>query len=119
MLLSCEVTLATDDKTFVKTFIQPYDPSTVAKEMSKIFVYQKEKAWMETMDDIDDLPSKYSLNQKVKAEDITRFQREVYRYTTFKNEQKFYKKICYTDWALCKTLISEQNNYVLIFLKKF
>ena len=44
------------------------------------------------MDYIDDLSSKYTSNQKVKAEDITRFQREVYRYTTFKNETNIYKK---------------------------
>ena len=72
---------------------------------------------METADYIDDLPSKYALNQKVKAEDITCFQREVYRYTAFKNEKNIYKKICYTDWVLYKTVTSEQKRYVL-FLKE-
>ena len=85
--------------------------------MSKIFAYRNEKAWVETMDYIDDLPSKYALNQKVKAEDIPRFQRELYRYTALKNEKKLYKKICYTDWVLYKRLTSKQKNYVL-FLKK-
>ena len=44
------------------------------------------------MDYIDNFPSKYTLNQKVKAEDITRFQREGYRYTAFKNEINIYQK---------------------------
>ena len=91
-LLSFEVTLATDDKTLVKKVIQSYDPTALAKEISRITTYKNEKSWVETMDYIYDLPSKYTLNQKVKAEDITRFQREVYRYTAFENETNIYKK---------------------------
>ena len=76
-MLSYEVTPATNDKTLVKRFIQPYDATALVKGMSKITTYKNEKAWTETMDYIDDLPSKYALNQKVKTEDVTRFQREV------------------------------------------
>lgn len=65
--------------------MQHYDPSAVANEMSKIFVYQNEKAWVKTINYIDELPSNYALNKKTKTEYITRFQRDVYRYIAFKN----------------------------------
>ena len=70
------------------------------------------------MDYIDELSSKYTVNQKVRAEDITRFQREVHKYTAFKNEKKLYKKICYTDWAFYKILTSDLKMVCLIFLEK-
>ena len=77
-MLSYEVTLATNDKTLAKKFMQPDDPTALAKEINRIATCKTEKACVEIMDYINDLPSKYVLNQKVNAEDITCFQREVF-----------------------------------------
>ena len=99
--------------------MQPYDLTALAKEISRITTYRSEKAWVETMDYIYDLTSKYPLIQKIKAEDITRCQREVHRYTAFKNETNIYKKMCYADWAFYKTLTSEDKKNALFFKKCF
>ena len=69
MLLTYQVRFGTANKTLAKRFIQPHDLSAVAKQMSKIFLYQSEKEWVETINYIDDSPSKNALNQIIKAED--------------------------------------------------
>ena len=97
-MLSYKVTLSTDEKTLVKKFIQPYDPSALAKD--KITTYKNVREWAETMDYIDDLSSKYALNQKVKTEDITGFPRDVYRYTAFNTPLLKMKKTYLKNYAI-------------------
>ena len=69
------------------------------------------------MDYIDDLPSKSTLNQKVKAEDINRFERETHRYTALKNETNYIKKCAILIGLSAKPQQVKKNN-MSYFLKK-
>ena len=48
-------------------------------------MYKNINAWAAIVIYTEDLPLKSPLNQKVKVEDISQFQREVFRYNAYKN----------------------------------
>ena len=60
-------------------------------------MYKNVNTWVEIVNYNIDLPSEYPLNQKVKAEDISRFQREIFRYNAYKQPTKtptVWRRIC-------------------------